>query len=70
MLFCSRNPSKSLILFGGQSRGEGVGGGQSIGTADAAYLALQCSLSWINDLVSNSIFHAKTDAALICPLQH
>lgn len=39
-------------------------------TADAAYLALQCALSWINDLVSDSIFHAKTDLKLICLLQH
>ena len=39
-------------------------------TADAAYLALQRALSWINDLVSDSIFHAKPDLTLICPLRH
>ena len=48
----------------------GAKSGELMETADAAYLALQRSLSWINDLVSDSIFHAKPDLTLICPLQH
>lgn len=44
--------------------------GEPTETADAAYLSLQCALPWINDLVNDSVFHAKTDDTLISPLQH
>lgn len=37
-----------------------------IGTADAAFVALQCAFSWINDLVRDSIFYAKVDVTLSC----
>lgn len=63
LLFCwgeKTHHSLSYIL--------GAKSGESIETAAAAYLALQCARSWINDLVSDSFFHAKTD--LIRPLQH